>query len=81
MKIRFNGMYSKIGPKGCGCGGARKVGRLAFTAHKTFVLPSGRTQTFQLAKEYEVPEEDGRFLLSYTFQDQDGTIFNAFTEV
>ena len=81
MKIRFNGMYSKVGKSGCNCHGTHNGGKIAFLTHRSFVLPSNRQMSFHIDEVYEVSEEDARFLLSYTYTDKDGLTFNAFSEV
>lgn len=80
MKVRFNGMFVRKS-KGCGCGGRSATGSKAFVAHKTFILPSGKSISFSLEQEYEVSDLDGNFLLSYTQIDKDGLVQNAFTRV
>lgn len=80
MRVRFNGMFSTVKRGGCNCGGSTGSGR-RFVVHKTFVLPSNRTMTFRVNEEYEVPDIDGNFLLSYSYTDKDGLRQDAFTRI
>ena len=81
MKVMFNGMYTKIGGGGCKCRGNR-AGKVAFVTRRSLTLPSnGRTISFHLGESYDVSEEDARFLLSYTYRNTDGAVFNAFTRL
>lgn len=79
MKIVFNGIMERT-VKGCSACGTRRVSNHHFSMTKTYILPSGQTKTFYMGKEEEVSEMDGKFLLSYTYEDQNGTR-KAFEEV
>lgn len=78
MKIVFNGII-ETHTSGCGVCGKRKSHN-SFVTTKTYILPSGVSRTFRAGQVQEVSERDGRFLLSYSFKDENGTR-NAFTEV
>lgn len=80
MKLRFNGMYAKVRTGGCHCNGGSS-GKVSFQMSRTLILPStGRDMSFHYGNIYEVAEEDGKFLLQYTYTDKEGMIFHAFTE-
>lgn len=83
MRVRFNGMFvnkTKKSGGGCGCHGTSASGRV-FLMHKTFVMPSGITKTFNVNEEYEVSDLDGNFLLSYSQVDKDGVRQDSFTRI
>lgn len=80
MRIRFNGMFAVQSKKGgCACHGS--VSGRVFITHKSFVLPSGNTRSFRVGEEYDVPDIDGNFLLSYSQTDRDGIRQDSFTKV
>lgn len=79
MKIVFNGIMEKT-VRGCSVCGSRRVSNNHFTMTKTYILPSGLSKTFHMGVEEEVSDTDGKFLLSYTYEDQNGTR-RAFEEV
>ena len=79
MRIVFNGIMERT-VRGCSACGSRRVSNNHFTMTKTYILPSGQTKTFHTGVIEEVSEMDGRFLLSYTYEDQNGTR-KAFEEV
>lgn len=71
MKVKFNGVLeTKV--SGCKPCGTRRVSERVMATKKTYILPSGTSQTFYAGCVTEVSEENGKFLLSYP---------NAFTEV
>lgn len=71
MKVVFNGLL-ETRRKGCAACGQRRVGKSVFVMKKTYILPSGFTKEFVYGKPTEVTDEDARFLLSYTYQDDNG---------
>lgn len=79
MRVRFNGMYSKIRTGGCKCAGGGSS-KMRFLMTRGLQLPSGRYMTFHYNEVYEVMDEDASFLLSYTYTDKDGMTFHSFTE-
>lgn len=71
MRVRFNGVLeTKV--SGCKPCGTRRVSKRVMATKKTYILPSGASQTFYAGRVTEVSDENGRFLLSYP---------DAFTEV
>lgn len=82
MRIRFNGMFMNKSSAngGCRCHGTR-VGAQMFITHKSFVLPSGATQSFSVGQEYDVSDLDGNFLLSYSQIDKNGVRQDSFTRL
>ncbi len=75
MTIKFNGMTEKR-KKGCSvCG--RRHSESGFSVSKTYILPSGVTETFRAGRCVEVKDEDARFLLSYQYE-KDGQIHKVF---
>lgn len=80
MKVVFNGVLETAKTGGCAVCGKRRVSTNNFVMKKDYILPSGLTKTFLVGKEEEVSDEDGRFLLSYTYQDANG-LRKAFEEV
>lgn len=80
MKVRFNGFLESKRVGGChSCG---KVGKSehGFSHMKTVYLPSGYSKVFTMGEVYEVSDEDGRELLSYT-QPVNGMNRKVFEEV
>lgn len=80
MILRFNGMYSKVKSGGCPCHGGGGNSKTTFMLRRSLQLPSGKYITFHYGETYNVTEEDGHFLLSYTYTDKDGMTFHSFTE-
>ena len=70
MKIKFNGIIEKRS-KGCPVCGKRTTDS-QFQNTKMYILPSGATKTFRAGRIEEVSDEDGEFLLSYTYIDPRG---------
>lgn len=65
MKIKFNGVIEKQS-RGCSaCGKARS--ETSFQNSRMYILPSGITKTFRAGRVEEVSDEDGAFLLTYTY--------------
>lgn len=79
MRLKFNGIYSKVQKGGCRCAGGGTT-KTTFQTRRGFRLPSGRYITFHYGETYEITEEDASFLLSYTYTGKDGLTFHAFTE-
>lgn len=79
MKVVFNGTVEKRSSGGCNCKG--KTSSSTFVRSKLYILPSGRTQQFQLGQPVEVSDVDGRFLLSYIYTDINGDTRAVFSEV
>lgn len=80
MTLVFNGVLEKrSGGSGCKCRGRKTTS--VFLTSKSYILPSGRVQTFNKDMPAEVSEKDGKFLLSYNYTDSDGTRHDVFTEV
>lgn len=80
MKIRFNGMITKV-THGCAPCGHKVKGSSVFVTRKNFILPSGADRTFRIGEEYEVNDLDGNFLLSYSQVDKDGVRQDSFTRI
>lgn len=72
MRVVFNGVIEHK-KKGCAVCGHRSVSKSGFLMKKTYILPSGQSKTFVYGKPEEVSERDARFLLSYTYKDENGT--------
>lgn len=81
MRVRFNGMFVNGTKRRCNCAGGGSVTGRVFLTHKTFVLPSGQTRAFSVGEEYEVPDIDGNFLLSYSQIDKNGVKQDSFTRL
>lgn len=79
MKLRFNGA-STMRKSSCPVCGGRKTSN-GVTFSKSFILPSGKVQTFRTGKEYEVSDRDGEFLLNYKFTEKDGRVRPSFERV
>lgn len=79
MKVVFNGTIEKRSGGGCRCKG--KVTSSSFVRSKTYILPSGRTESFTAGQPKEVSERDGQFLLSYVYKDINGDTRAVFSEV
>lgn len=78
MKVVFNGVLEKHS-SGCKCKG-RKT-EVSFVQSKMYILPSGRSIHFYVGKSEEVSETDGNFLLSYVYQDANGSQRAVFSKV
>lgn len=79
MIVKFNGIIEKR-KNGCPvCGGHRTGSK--FLTMKSYILPSGMTKMFRAGTAEEVTDEDGEFLLSYKFVDQNGEVRNVFEVV
>lgn len=79
MRVRFNGMYSRVSKGGCPCRGGGGKSKVSFMTNRSLQLPSGRYMTFHYNEVYDVSAEDSAFLMGYTFE-KDGMTFHAFTE-
>lgn len=80
MRVVFSGILEKQ-TSGCKPCGARKVSKKVMSTKKSYILPSGETKTFYVGRPQDVSEEDGEFLLTYTYTDEHGEKQNVFTEV
>lgn len=80
MKIKFGGILEKKSG-GCKPCGTKVVSKKVMATNKTYILPSGASKTFYIGRVEEVSEEDGRFLLGYTYKDGHGNTRNVFQEV
>lgn len=68
MKIRYTGIKGITKTTGCSACGKRfthKIDGVQYT--KKMMLPSGRRMVFVLNHVYDVTEEDGEFLVNYTY--------------
>ena len=79
MKIVFNGLLEKH-TKGCNC---KKQGNseYGFVTQRMYILPSGTTRTFTVGKVEEVNDRDANFLLSYVYDDVNGSKREVFSKV
>lgn len=79
MKVVFNGLLEKR-TKGCNC---KKQGNseYGFVSQKMYILPSGGTKTFRVGRPEEVSASDGQFLLSYIYDDLNGSRREVFSRV
>lgn len=81
MKVVFNGVLEKRSvSSGCKCRGKRTT-TTSFVTSKSYILPSGKVQTFVKDRPIEVSDRDGRFLLSYSYVDANGVKQETFSEV
>lgn len=67
MIVKFLGVKGERKKSGCPvCRAKVKVSStLSYT--KRVILPSGKVMIFVLGKEYEVSDDDGRFLMNYHY--------------
>ena len=79
MRIVFNGIIEKS-RKGCGACGRRRTEN-QFLMSKTYILPSGRSQTFRVGQAVEGSDRDGNFLLNYKYQTPEGEEKSVFEVV
>ena len=79
MKIKFNGIIEKRS-KGCPVCGKRTTDS-QFQNTKTYILPSGKTKTFRAGRIEEVTDEDGDFLLSYSYIAPNGETKKVFEKI
>lgn len=80
MTVIFNGLLERrSGGSGCKCRGRKNTTN--FVSTKTYILPSGRVETFYKDRPAEVSDRDGRFLLSYNYIDANGVKRDVFSEV
>lgn len=79
MKIVFNGIIEKA-RKGCSACGRRRTEN-QFMMSKTYILPSGRSQTFRVGQVVDVSDKDGNFLLQYKYRSPDGEVKQVFEVV
>ena len=79
MRIVFNGIIEKA-RKGCGACGRRRTEN-QFMMSKTYILPSGRSQTFRAGQPVDVSDKDGAFLLNYKYQTPEGEEKSVFEVV
>lgn len=71
MRIRYTGIKGMKRTSGCSACGRRHTQRVDGVQYSTrMMLPSGRMVVFVLNHDYEVSEEDGNFLLSYTYNNR-----------
>lgn len=80
MTVVFNGLLEKRS-KGSGCKCRGNKPQVVFVSTKSYILPSGKVQTFVQDKPVAVSDRDGRFLLSYSYTDANGAVRNVFSEV
>ena len=81
MTVVFNGVLeTKKKASGCKCRGGGGT-TSTFVKSKSYILPSGRVQTFTLDHPVEVDDRDGKFLLSYSYTDANGSRRSVFSEV
>lgn len=80
MKIKFNGVLEKKAD-GCIPCGRKKVSERIMAMKKSYILPSGITKTFYVGRTEEVSDEDGAFLMKYTYTDKNGKEQTVFSEV
>lgn len=79
MKLVFHGAQMRKNG-GCPVCGARKsIDGVALS--KSYILPSGKAQTFHTGRTYEVSDRDGEFLLSYVYKTKDGEVHKSFEKV
>lgn len=76
MRVIFCGIVEK--GSGCNCAGRRSENVLV--TRKTYHLPSGASKTFIAGHPVEVSDEDGAFLMQFTFKDKTGALSNVFKE-
>lgn len=79
MKIVFNGVLEKVG-KGCNCKKQGNTG-YGFVTQKMYILPSNQTRTFIAGKVEDVNDRDAQFLLSYVYDDVNGSRREVFSKV
>ncbi|WP_300913928.1 hypothetical protein [Faecalibaculum rodentium] len=71
MRIRYTGIKGMKRTSGCSACGRRHTQRVDGVQYSTrMMLPSGRMVVFVLNHDYEVSEEDGNFLLEYTYNNR-----------
>lgn len=80
MKVKFNGILEKKSG-GCIPCGAKRVSKQTMVTSKMYILPSGTSKRFWAGRTVEVSDDDGKFLMSFTYRDKDGQTKNVFTEV
>lgn len=80
MKIIFNGVLEKR-TGGCVPCGTKRTSKKTMVTSKRYILPSGITKHFYVGREEEVSEEDGEFLMNYTYTDDNGNPQTVFTKV
>lgn len=80
MKLRFNGMRT-ASESGCRACGSRRKTKSSYTTYKSFILPSGKRQTFRAGVVEEVDPRDAEFLLKYGKVDVGGEIKDVFEVV
>ena len=80
MRLRFNGIIEKR-KGGCSVCGRKTSSDTAFVANRRYYLPSGRNMMFRAGSEYDVPDSDADFLLSYSYTDPTGVVKHVFEAV
>lgn len=80
MRIKFNGMRT-VTEGGCSACGSRRKGKTSFLTYKSFILPSGRRQTFRAGVVEEVDNTDAEFLLKYGKVEVGGEVKDVFEVV
>ena len=71
MRIRYTRNKGMKRTSGCSACGRRHTQRVDGVQYSTrMMLPSGRMVVFVLNHDYEVSEEDGNFLLEYTYNNR-----------
>lgn len=80
MKVVFNGILENRSG-GCVPCGAKRVSERVMKSSKMYILPSGQQRVFRVGRPEEVSDNDGEFLMTYTYTDKDGTEKTVFTKV
>lgn len=80
MKIKFNGMRTSS-ETGCRACGSRRKTKSTFSTYRSFILPSGKRQTFRAGTVEEVDPIDADFLLKYGKVDVGGEVKDVFEVV
>lgn len=66
MTVEFLGI-KETKKNGCGVCGRRKVSNYTLSRYRKMTLPSGRVVSFAIGKPENVSDEEGKFLLSLTY--------------
>lgn len=81
MIVVFNGTMDNSGNSGCSSCGHRRTGKTSFVTTKRYILPSGVMQVFRAGVAVDVSDDDGQFLLSYRYTDNNGEEHRVFDKV